>query len=128
MGSSGTGRLSDYSNFGGYLNPANKPKGKFGSEGPEDKCALGFSTELEDVLTSEYYIKYKTIPAKGTLVKIKQKMRIVAVDDSDLVIGNLPTKYNYLLRCMNDGFEYEGEVEESVSGLIPLVIIAVSPK
>lgn len=126
MGSSGTGRLTDYSGFFGGQKPS-PSKGMQGPSGPIDRCALAFSTELEDVLTSEYYTKLKTIPAKGEHITIAIKYRIVVIANNGLVVGNLPTRYNYLYECINDGFVYQGVVEESEAGILPLVIVAVTP-
>lgn len=51
MGSSGTGNFSDYKNFPRAI------KGLTGADDSEDKCALAFSTLIEDVDTCEYYCK-----------------------------------------------------------------------
>lgn len=51
MGSSGTGNFSDYKNFPRAI------KGVTGADDSEDKCALAFSTLIEDVDTCEYYCK-----------------------------------------------------------------------
>ena len=126
MGSSGTGRLSDYSDFvrGINVSPA---KGNEGPDDPVDKCILAFTTELEDIETSERYVKTKTLPSEGDHIRIGINTRIVAIDDNDMVVGNLPTKYNYLFDCINGGHNYEGNVEDAIPGLVPLVIVAVTP-
>ena len=49
MGSTGTGNFSDYKNFPRAI------KGITGADDSEDKCALAFSTFIEDVDTCEYY-------------------------------------------------------------------------
>lgn len=51
MGSSGTDNFSDYSNYPRAI------KGVTGAVDSEDKCALAFSTLIEDVDTCEYYSK-----------------------------------------------------------------------
>ena len=51
MGSTGTGNFSDYKKFPGAI------KGVTGADDSEDKCALAFSTIIEDVDTCEYYRK-----------------------------------------------------------------------
>lgn len=122
MGSTGSGRLSDYSNFGGAI------KGVTGGEDLINKCDRAVATVLEDVETCDYYKKNGHVPAKGTSVIIILKTRLVAVDENGDVIGHLPTEYNYLLECLNDGYQYEGEVSGSFDTPVPSVYIAVTPQ
>ena len=86
MGSTGTGNFSDYKNFPRAI------KGVTGADDSEDKCALAFSTLIEDVDTCEYYSKKGTLPAIGTEVYIDFKVRLVAKSNDGLIIG-------YLLGC-----------------------------
>lgn len=91
MGSTGTGNFSDYKNFSRAI------KGITGADDSEDKCALAFSTFIEDVDTCEYYSKKGTLPAVGTEVCIDFKVRLVVKSNDGLIIGYLPTKYRQLL-------------------------------
>ena len=95
MGSTGTGNFSDYKNFPRAI------KGITGADDSEDKCALAFSTFIEDVDTCEYYSKKGTLPAVGTEVYIDFKVRLVVKSNDGLIIGYLPTKYNYLRYCLS---------------------------
>ena len=122
MGSTGSGRLSDYTRFRGAV------KGVTGGEDLINKCERAVATVLDDVETCDYYKKNGHVPAKGTYVKIALKTRLVAVDKHGDVIGLLPTEYNYLLECLNDGYQYEGEVSGSFETPIPSVYIAVTPQ
>lgn len=122
MGSTGSGRLSDYSRFGGAV------KGVTGGEDLINKCDRAVATVLEDVETCDYYKKNGKVPAKGTYVKIALKTRLVAIDEKGDVIGYLPTEYNYLLECLNDGYQYEGEVSGSFETPVVSVYIAVTPQ
>ena len=122
MGSPGSGRLSDYSRFGGAV------KGVTGGEDLINKCDRAVATVLEDVETCDYYKKNGKVPAKGTYVKIALKTRLVAIDEKGDVIGYLPTEYNYLLECLNDGYQYEGEVSGSFETPVVSVYIAVTPQ
>lgn len=122
MGSTGSGRLSDYSRFGGAV------KGVTGGEDLINKCDRAVATVLEDVETCDYYKKYGKVPAKGTYVRIDKTMRLVAVDENGDVIGHLPTEYNYLLKCLNEGYQYEGEVSGSFDIPVLSVYIAATPK
>lgn len=122
MGSTGSGRLSDYTRFRGAV------KGVTGGEDLINKCDRAMATVLEDVETCDYYKKNGHVPAKGTYVKIALQTRLVAVDEKGDVIGHLPTEYNYLLECLNDGYQYEGEVSGSFETPVPSVYIAVTPQ
>lgn len=122
MGSTGSGRLSDYSNFVGAV------KGVTGGEDLNNKCDRAVATGLEDVASCDYYKKHGRVPAKGDYVKVSLKTRIVAVDENDDVIGYFPTEYNYLLGCLTDGYQYEGEVSGAFEEPVPSVYIVVTPQ
>ena len=122
MGSTGSGRLSDYTRFRGAI------KGITGGEDLINKCDRAVATVLEEVATCDYYKKNGHVPAKGTYVKIGLKTRLVAFDENGDVIGYLPTEYNYLLECLNDGYQYEGEVSGSFETPVHSVYIAVTPQ
>ena len=122
MGSTGTGHLTDYSGY---------KKAVVGETGGKDIvyiCNKAVATSLEDVATSDYFKKHGTVPPKGTPVIITSTSRIVAVDDKGDVIGNLPTEYNYLLGCIEEGYQYEGEVIDSFTSPLPSTSIAVTPQ
>ena len=122
MGSTGTGHLTDYSGY---------KKAVVGETGGKDTvyiCNKAVATSLEDVATSDYFKKHGTVPPNGTPVIITSTSRIVAVDDKGDVIGNLPTEYNYLLGCIEEGYQYEGEVTDSFTSPLPSTSIAVTPQ
>ena len=121
MGSTGTGNFSDYKKFPRAI------KGVTGADDSEDKCALAFSTLIEDVDTCEYYSKKGTLPAIGTEVYIDFKVRLVAKSNDGLIIGYLPTKYNYLRNCIVKGFTYTGVVSVASSMSINTVVVDITP-
>ena len=121
MGSSGPGNFSDYSNYPRAI------KGVTEAVDSEDKCALAFSTLIEDVDTCEYYSKKGTLPAVGTEVCIDFKVRLVVKSNDGLIIGYLPTKYNYLRNCIVKGFTYTGVVSNVSSTPINTVIVDITP-
>ena len=121
MGSTGTGNFSDYKNFSRAI------KGITGADDSEDKCALAFSTFIEDVDTCEYYSKKGTLPAVGTEVCIDFKVRLVVKSNDGLIIGYLPTKYNYLRYCIVKGFTYTGIVSNVSSTSINTVTVDITP-
>lgn len=121
MGSSGTGNFSDYLNFQGAI------KGMTGGVDSEDKCALAFSTLIEDVDTCEYYSKKGMLPGVGTEVYVDFKVRLVVKSNDGLIIGYLPTKYNYLRNCIVKGFNYTGVVSVASSTPINTVVVDITP-
>lgn len=121
MGSSGPGNFSDYSNYPRAI------KGMTGAVDSEDKCALAFSTLIEDVDTCEYYSKKGVLPAVGTEVYVDFKVRLVVKSNNGLIIGYLPTKYNYLRYCIVKGFTYTGVVSNVSSTPINTVVVDITP-
>lgn len=122
MGSTGSGRFTDYPGNGNAI------KGVTGGESGVNECERAVMTLLEDVATSDYYQKNGNVPPIGTSVIIAFATRIVALDDQGVIIGNLPTEYNYLMRCLSEGYRYEGEVIGSNTIPLPSVQIAVTPQ
>ncbi len=119
MGSTGSGNFSDYQGYSG-----NNPKQ--GGISEEDVCEKAFRTELEDVDTSDYYIKNNDLPIVNSGVFISfNGQRIVALVNNQ-EIGNLPTKYNYLRRCM-ESHTYSGIVSNTSTEPINSIIINISP-
>lgn len=111
MGSSGSGRLSDYPGSGRSKDKGGGSGG--GKPGSEDRCARAFGAELEDVEHSTYFKKNKSVPPVGTELVIAHAKRVVAQTQAGEVVGNLPTKFNYLAACMKDGFTYVGRVRKA---------------
>ena len=121
MGSSGPGNFSDYSNYPRAI------KGVTGGVDSEDKCALAFSTLVEDVDTCEYYSKTGMLPGVGTEVYVDFKVRLVVKSNDGLIIGYLPTKYNYLRNCIVKGFTYTGVVSNVSLTPINTVRVDITP-
>lgn len=100
MGSSGTGKFSDYSttqNMGGS-----------GASG-EDRCIINAEINLEEIERCEYFSSQKSLPAIGSQVDIGFSKRIFA-SVNGLVVGYLSTEFNFLLACMNSGYKYTGVI------------------
>lgn len=121
MGSCGPGNFSDYSNYPRAI------KGVTGAVDSEDKCALAFSTLIEDVDTCEYYSKKGVLPAVDTEVSVDFKVRLVVKSNDGLIIGYLPTKYNYLRNCIVKGFTYTGVVSNVSTTPINTVVVDITP-
>jgi hypothetical protein len=137
MGTTGTGKFSDYP--GG-----SKKKGKGGSDigggggsqddpekGDQNKCgkAIG-GISLEDVARGDFYKRNKKVPPTGTEVLLREhleKGRLVIEAKGGEIIGSLPTRYNYLRQCMEQGNRYGGNVISSSSSPLPTVKIDLGP-
>ncbi len=122
MGSTGTGSFSDYSNY----TPQNPSDENGGSSGI-DKCDRAFSTKLEEIARCEYYIQNKSVPPIGTKIKIYFLKRLIACTYENVDVGYLPTKFNYLKLCIDNGYEYMGEVIFSTASPLQSVAIDIIP-
>lgn len=110
MGSSGSGRFSDYPGTG------SGSSGSGTGSGGTDRCALAVDASLEDIEQSDFFKSNGTPPSVGTALRIEQRKRLVAITDKGEVVGNIPTQLNYLAACIASGWKYEGRVRASSSG------------
>jgi hypothetical protein len=124
MGSSGSGRLTDY--------PGSSGTGSSGSTGgnggSSDRCAQAIAVTLEDIEHCDFYKAGNTVPERGQQLRIAHKKRIVAETAAGTTVGNLPTAYNYLASCLKDGWTYLGTVTASNgSGTVAAVLADFAP-
>lgn len=126
MGSSGTGRLSDYSNSKKEKEPKKKSGSGTGGSSGHDPCSDSFSTKLEDVARSQYYTGNGALPASGTRVDVKLSGRLV-VYSAKGDLGFLPTQYNYLAGCINRGLNYRGKVTSTATTPVPTISVDIQP-
>lgn len=119
MGSSGTGRFTDYPGSGGTSSKGGKQGGSSG----EDGCKKPISEQLEDVGRCDYFKTHKAVPKAGTPVAVVQDKRIAVTTVKGEVIGYLPTKYNYLAGCLAAGYKYGGTVATSKDTPVPAVLV-----
>ena len=128
MGSSGSGHFSDY--------PGTKAKelggdgtGMAGGASGVDKCKQAFNVLLDDVGNSDFYSQAKNVPAVGEqLGIIFDKKRVFAVDVNGVKVGALPTSFNYLVACLDDGVTYVGFVNSSAISPVPTVAADFVPQ
>tara|TARA_R110002049_G_scaffold189745_1_gene358343 strand:+ start:471 stop:857 length:387 start_codon:yes stop_codon:yes gene_type:complete len=128
MGSSGSGRFTDYP---GTKTNESSEDGSSASGGASgvDKCSQAFNTLLEDVGNSEYYSQSKNVPPVGEQLDIVfDGRRVFAVDTNGVKVGALPTSFNYLVACMEDGFSYVGLVNSSADSPVPTVTADFKPQ
>lgn len=128
MGSSGSGRFSDY--------PGTKPTevtgdgvGMEGGASGVDRCKQAFHVVLEDVGNSDFYSQFRNVPDKDAQLGIAfDNKRVFAVDASNVKVGALPTSFNYLVACLADGIVYTGVVTFSSESPVPTVSADFVPK
>jgi hypothetical protein len=120
MGSSGTGHFTDYTQ---------RPPTQGGGGGADgdDICLHAFESDVEEVGTAEYNHTYGAVPHKGTPVRVEARGRPAIVTDRGVVVGYLPTKFNYLISCMKSGHQYSGAVAQSSNKPIPNVFVSIMP-
>jgi len=123
MGSSHSGNLSDY--------PRSRPTSQGANNGGSsglDKCGNGFSTSLDEVSRCFYFMNTATLPPLGTKVNISfNGIRLVAETTLGEEIGYLPTQYNYLKLCIDNGFNYTGEIISARTSPITAVMVDIIP-
>ena len=126
MGSTGSGSFSDYDNERKKSSNSTGQESNNGTSG-EDPCTKAFSTSLDEVSTCDYYKINKIVPEAGENVKIEFNVRLIAVNEDNIILGYLPTKYNFLRACMEDGFSYSGVVNHSTLTPIPSIEVDIAP-
>jgi hypothetical protein len=129
MGSSGSGRISDYPGSSSRSGSrSGESQGGGGGAGGPDRCAQAIGVVLEDIEHCDFYKNVGGVPALGQQLRIVHKKRIVAETDAGVTVGNLPTTYNYLAACLKDGWTYAGTVTASrASGGIASVSADFAP-
>ena len=113
MGSSGTGTFGNY-----------RP-GNGSGENEKQKCADIIKINLEDIEFSEYFKNQNNVPESEQEVypEFNNSRIVIKLKTSNEIIGNLPTKYNYILDCLNNNIMYLGKV--ITSGSTPIYFIVV---
>lgn len=125
MGSTGSGRFSDYP---GTRSTTSGGGGATGGTSGVDRCQQAFHTALEEVGNCELYATSHTVPATGEQLKLVfSGSRIFAMSSNDVQVGALPTSFNYLAACMASGIEYFGIVTSSTTSPFPIVAADFAP-
>ena len=126
MGSTNTGRFSDYSDNSNSRRKSSGDGG--GGSSGDDKCQKAIHAKLEEVERCEYYRAHSVVPVEGTAIEITLNGRLCATTIGSEVVGYLPTKYNYLAICIQDGFSYVGEITSSSTNPIVRVTVDIAPE
>jgi hypothetical protein len=139
MGSTGTGRFTDYSNSSSNKQSTSSSSGSSTSSGGgsstssgggssgEDRCDQAFETVLEEVERCSYYRQNRSLPANGTEVIVRMQGRIGVETTNSELIGYLPTQYNYLASCIQSGRSYAGLITLTSSTPIVVVRVDIAP-
>ena len=93
----------------------------------KNQCDDVFKTNLEEVENSDYFNNNDSLPDIGERLHISVDKRIKAVAENGETVGYLPTKYNYLKFCMDEGYLYLAEVTQSLAVPLPKIKVEVSP-
>lgn len=123
MGTTGTGRFADYPGPG-----RTRGAGETGEDRPSEDCTAPLTgIKLEDVAASPYFERAQALPEPGQAVGVRgslyRKRMAVEVSQSGEVLGFLPTRFNYLLAYIRQGYRYEGVVISSSMRPIPSVAV-----
>jgi hypothetical protein len=136
MGSAGSGSFGNYRvgnndnslgiSIDGSTGTINDATGKGTGE---IKCPKEITNiQLEDVATSEYYMQHRSLPAVGETVRLRNKIHngrlVIEKIDTQEVLGNLSTQYNYLIKKKKKNVHYSGVV--IAVGITPIPFIVVT--
>lgn len=125
MGSTGSGRFTDYSGTTATSTPSGSGGG--GGSSGNDRCQQAFSCTLEEVAQCDFFAQTGLIPSVGSHVSLNLQRRLFAVADNGLRVGALPTSFNYLVNCLGAGINYAGVVRASTNTPVPSVSVDFTP-
>lgn len=116
MGTSGSGRFSDYT-----------------TKAEEEKCILTIDNEpIENYGDYDYGQESLVLPNVGTKIHLEARERIVVVDtDTDQSIGALSTSFEYLRTCIKvKKYEYNGRIKysDNSKGMIDIRVDLIGTK
>lgn len=138
MGTTGPDKFREYRESPKKDKPKAPPKGGAGPRGrppgePQEgtnKCEEPITNvALEEVARSEYYSRHAGVPPIGTEISVRRALvhgRIGVVTGENEVLGYLPVEYNHILRCMQQGFSYSGQVVVSSNRPVPTVRVTLT--
>lgn len=125
MGSTGSGRFTDYS--GTKPTVTSSGAGGGGGSSGNDRCQQAFSCTLEEVAQCDYLMQTGSVPPVGSQVSLILQRRLFAVAENGLKVGALPTSFNYLVNCLGAGINYAGVVRASTNAPVPSVSVDFVP-
>jgi len=131
MGSTNTGRFSDYPSA--PKTPGAPSGGSGASGGQDDPCNRVIAEQLlDEVERCDYWTSHQDVPPVGSDVVLLPQLQggrlAVALAGTGEILGYLPTKFNYLRACMEQGWRYQGEVVAALRELTALIRIELGPQ
>jgi hypothetical protein len=126
MGSTGSSRFSDYS--GTKVSQSGSGSGSGGGSSGIDRCRQAFTCVLEEVAQCAFFAQSCAVPPQGSVFTIELRGRLFAVDTGGVFVGALPTAFNYLANCLNDGINYVGVVRRSTATPFPTIEVDFTPQ
>lgn len=127
MGSTGSSRFSDYSGTKASQTSSGSGSGGGGASGV-DRCRQAFTCVLEEVAQCPFFAQSGTVPGPSAVLTIEFHGRVFAVDANGVCVGALPTAFNYLVNCLNDGIQYIGLVRRSTTSPVPTIEVDFTPQ
>lgn len=135
MGSAGSGSFGTYRIGnrqpidGTESGNRNLGDGTGGRAGEVECPAIINNIRLEDVATSDYYNNHHSLPSIGDSVNLNDTIYkgrlVVKITSTDEVLGNLPTRHNYLINCIKKGWQYTGDVVASGTTPVPFIVVTL---
>lgn len=125
MGSTGSGRFTDYS--GAKTTATTSGSGGGGGSSGNDRCQQAFSCTLEEVAQCDYFVHTRSVPPVGSTVTLVLQRRLFVQAPNGYNVGALPTSFNYLAACMESGVNYVGVIQASSNAAVPLVTVDLTP-
>ena len=88
--------------------------------------------DLEEVARCDHFQQKAGTPAANTRIQVRDVLvdGRVAVETTagSIVVGFLPTSFNYVRKCLADGFRYAGTVVSSAGKPVPVVVVTLKPR
>lgn len=127
-----SGRFHEYTPV---ENEATSPKaggGEGGAQPGTDMCDRVIeSARLEEIERSQYHKKHSRVPRIEDLVRLRKGLEagrlVIEHASTNLSVGYLPTRFNYLVQCLASGRKYNGKVTASTDSPSARIVIELSP-
>lgn len=118
MGTTGSGKFGEYPGSGS------------GGKSEKNDCRVSVpEVALDDVARCQYYEAHGNLPEIGTAVSARQELfkGRIAIQTSveNEIVGFLPPRFNFLLGCMQQGYQYDGEIISANTAPVPSVVISI---
>lgn len=89
------------------------------------------SARIEEVERTQYHKRHFKVPMPGDKVKLRNALEngrlVIEHVESNLSIGYLPTRFNYLAQCLASGKKYGGKVTASANSPSARIVIELVP-